>query len=464
MGLTSHGNGRGAKAHLQAAYPGAFSRASGLADARAMMRVDRAHTAVIVDGNVMLRQVPASATKMNDYVFFVWKMLSSACSAGERVVVVFDEAEHTTKAKTEEQARRDSTRAARYVAPEVEALSDDFDAAFLDNFSNVNLIMDNRVARERFIDEVCRQVNERLQSEARKFFLQNTLMKVVFDGVDPRGAARPRGAKRVPQMSGDPDLLAVVDRTGLGGAPLGEGDLKMRDVAYRIHGSAYCGEECAGVKVILHATIDTDSLPIMMLLEDRLNRECGLKRTTRDVIAFKEQQRPKRKTEDDAAQGEDRRFLLCDVCTLYNGIVRSAFPQRDPVLAVSAEDRRRLFALFAISAAVSGCDFMLVRGTNFQDTLEGAFRMIRNNTTTVSLLDDMCNGDEGTLLNMTPLVKELLEYTSGVLSERPRMGKASANVRDAHPDCLRRAVFCASYWSANEQKNTAAFGFVPLSG
>jgi hypothetical protein len=427
-----------------------------------MMHVDRAHTAVVVDGNVMLRQVPSSATKMNDYVFFVWKMVSTACSAGERVVIVFDEAEHTTQAKTEEQARRDSTRAARYVAPEVESLSDDFDAAFLENFSNVNLIMDNRVARERFIDEVCRQVNERLQSEARKFFLQNTLMKVVFDGVDPRGAARPRGVKRAPQMSGDPELLAVVQRDG---APLGEGDIKMRDVAYRIHCSAQAGGACVGVRVVLHSTIDTDSLPITLLLEDRLNREFALNRTTRDVIAFKEQNRHKRKSEDEAAQaGDDRRFLLCDVCTLYNGVVRSAFPQRDPLLSVSADDRRRLFALFAMSAAVSGCDFMLVRGTNFKDTLEGAFRMIRNNTTTVSLLDNVSNGDEGTLLNMTPLVKELLEYTSGVLSERPRMGKASASVRDVHPDCLRRAVFCASYWSANEQKNTAAFGFVPLKG
>jgi hypothetical protein len=461
MGLASHGNGRGAKACLQTAYPGAFSRASGLADARAMMHVDRAHTAVVVDGNVMLRQVPSSVTKMNDYVFFVWRMVSAACSAGERVVVVFDEAAHTTRAKIEEQARRDSTRAARYVAPEVASLSDDFDASFLENFANVNLLMDNRVARERFIDEVCRQVNERLQSEARKFFLQKTLLKVVFDGVDPRGAARPRGVPRAPQMSGDPGLLTVVQRS----ESMGEGDLKMRDVAYRIHCSAQAGEECAGVKMILHSTIDTDALPILMLLEDRLNREFALGRTTRDVIAFKEQQRPKRKSDDDSAQaGDDRRFLLCDVCTLYNGVVQSAFPHRDPLLAVSADDRRRLFALFALSAAVSGCDFMLVKGTNFQDTLEGAFRMIRNNTTTVSLLDDMCNGDEGTLLNMTPLVKELLEYTSGVLSERPRMGKASANVRDAHPDCLRRAVFCASYWSANEQKNTPAFGFVPLKG
>lgn len=465
MGLACHANGRGAKASLQSSFPTAFTRAEGLAAARETMHVQREQVAVIADGNVMLRQIPSSATKMRDFVFFFFRMTWGLVSAGERVVIAFDEAEHTTRAKVEEQSRRDSTRTARHVAPQVAELTDEFDAAFLEDFANVALIMDNRVARSRFIDEVAKQVNARVQAETAKFFLRGTVLKLAWDGIDMRGADRPYGSARVAQFHGDASLLVVIQRE----RPLGEGDLKMQDIAYRVHRSAQEGGECADVRLVLHSTIDTDAFPICLLNEDRLNREFPLNRTTRDVVAFKEMAPRKRKdAEEDGGGGgaaaEDKRFLLCDVSTLYNCIVRAAFPRRDPILAVSPADRRRLFALFALSAAVSGCDFLVVKGANFEDTLQGAFRMIRNNTSTVALLDDMVDGDEGTLLNMTPLVKELLEHTSAVLSERPRMGKASQSVREAHPEALRRAVFCASYWSGNEQKNTSAFGFVPLKG
>ena len=118
MGLK--GGPDGAKAVFKEKFASAFQDFRTLSQVRECVGVARVQTLVVVDGNVLVMQIPQSVTTFRGYVEVVCTMLHSAIQAGEHVVVVFDEPENLTRAKQEEQSKRDARR-----APQTPQCSDD---------------------------------------------------------------------------------------------------------------------------------------------------------------------------------------------------------------------------------------------------------------------------------------------------------------------------------------------------
>ena len=456
MGLTS--GAKGAKQVFQEIAPVAFSRSPGLSEITRGLGDDRSAMAVIIDGNVALRQVPQSAATLNDFVFFFYRSLFSAASAAETVVVVFDEPAATTRAKEAEQRRRDLARKGitTPVANDVLAVTDEYDVAFLENHSAVASLLNNRVARSRFIDEVVFRAATRIQQDVVRWNQQNHVTRIIFDGVDPAGAKRPVNTPRVACILGNTAIVSLLARS----RPIGEGDLKMVDVAAKIHGAVHNDHpEVHKIKYVLHTTIDTDALPISLIHEEKMNRLYANRRV-RDVICFREQAK-KRISEDDVAARAS--YLLCDVSLLGQQLRASAFSSRCVDGEVTMATRERLMVLVAIAAAISGCDFVKVSGANFDAALEAVFRMIRGNCSVdLSVLRDVASKDTEDVLGWQDVIKELCHTLGGVLAERPRMTKQTINVREVDSCGLMRTAWVASYWSTRELP-VEAFGFLPES-
>ena len=114
MGLKS--GPEGAKAVFKEKFATSFQDFRTLAQVRECVGVARVQTLVVVDGNVMVMQIPQSITTFQGYVEVMCTMLHGAIQAGEHVVVVFDEPENITRAKQEEQAKRDARRLILFVS------------------------------------------------------------------------------------------------------------------------------------------------------------------------------------------------------------------------------------------------------------------------------------------------------------------------------------------------------------
>lgn len=473
MGLKCSGGagaeGTGAKVTLQRLCARAFMRAPTMGDAvKALPAQTRESTVLLLDGNVALRAVPMSACTIGDFVFFVYRQVYQACASAQSVAVVFDEPEVKTKAKSEEEVQRDLKRKAREpAAGDVVVVADDYDAAFLDAHTSVRSLLDNRAARNRFVDEVARRVRERLEPDLERWRRAGYATRLVLDGVDPAGAARPVGAARAPTMTGDAELVQVLWRD----VALGEGDLKLVDASYRVHAAVHARVPAvAAVHFVCHATVDTDALALCLISEERLNREFA-PRLARDVILFKEAA-ARGKTLQELGADDLRRassVLLCDVSTLGQELRARAFPLRGDVATnASMQERERLVTLVAMAAALAGCDFMLLKGCNFDAALEAAFRMARHRgcaaVELLARLDGIASKSRDELLGLAPVVKALCVHIATVLEERKNYKSQARSVRAVDEIGLVRTVWCAAYWALNEQKDVLAFGFPPLRG
>ena len=291
MGLK--GGPNGAKAVFRDRFASAHCGHGKLAEARLAHGRRRNETLLVVDGNVLMMGIPAAIDTFDGYVAVIATQLGAAVSAAAHVVVVFDEPEHLTKAKLQEQRRRDAQRSGRTPVSSSDLsacpTTDDYDLAALKGVriedapagavvtytegykryavppANTKLLMNHRAARARFHDAVCVAALEHLQRNMDG----NGAWSLSFDGVDGRGASRPSGvARELGVLSSDPELwgplLARDD-------PIGEGDMKLTDVTAKVHARAVAEPDGALGLVSLNLlwTIDTDSLLIELMQQAR---------------------------------------------------------------------------------------------------------------------------------------------------------------------------------------------------
>jgi hypothetical protein len=291
MGLK--GGPNGAKAVFRDRFASAHCGHPKLAEVRLAHGRRRNETLLVVDGNVLMMGIPAAIDTFDGYVGVIATQLGAAVSAAAHVVVVFDEPEHLTKAKQQEQRKRDAQRSGRTPVSSSDLsacpTTDDYDLAMLKGVriedapegaavvytegykryavppANTKLLMNHRAARARFHDAVCVAALEYLQRNMDG----NGAWSLSFDGVDGRGAGRPTGTPReLGVLSSDPDLwgplLARDD-------PIGEGDMKLTDVTAKVHARAVAEPDGALGMVSLNLlwTIDTDSLLIELMQQAR---------------------------------------------------------------------------------------------------------------------------------------------------------------------------------------------------
>ena len=423
MGLG--GGPNGAKAVFRERFASAFRDFSSLAQARECVGTARAQTLVVVDGNVLVMQVPASVDTFSGYVAVLTNALHNAIAAGEHVVVVFDEPEHLTRAKQEEQARRDARRYPQTplcsddVAPPCPR-NDDYDAEqLMAEHTNIKLLMNHRLARPRFYDALCTAVLDRLTNA---FSEQACAWSLTFDGVDPRGADRPFDKRRVPGvLSTLPDVWVPLLRRA---DPIGEGDLKLADVCHRVYRARtrFPDARVAQVRLNMLSTVDTDSFMIELIAQSRREERADTSQNELTLLCLREPGR-KRGREASAAAS----YTCIDIEEFHDGVMAYLFGSRS--LRPEIEARKPLAALLlAASIALCGCDFVEVRGMRADRVLPIVREIARHRPELLARMAGVQTGDARLTAGATDAIRAVVEdYVVSIMGERACVAVAHAS-------------------------------------
>lgn len=454
MGLG--GGPNGAKAVFRERFASAFRDFSSLAQARECVGTARAQTLVVVDGNVLVMQVPASVDTFSGYVAVLTNALHNAIAAGEHVVVVFDEPEHLTRAKQEEQARRDARRYPQTplcsddVAPPCPR-NDDYDAEqLMAEHTNIKLLMNHRLARPRFYDALCTAVLDRLTNA---FSEQACAWSLTFDGVDPRGADRPFDKRRVPGvLSTLPDVWVPLLRRA---DPIGEGDLKLADVCHRVYRARtrFPDARVAQVRLNMLSTVDTDSFMIELIAQSRREERADTSQNELTLLCLREPGR-KRGREAPAAAS----YTCIDIEEFHDGVMAYLFGSRS--LRPEIEARKPLAALLlAASIALCGCDFVEVRGMRADRVLPIVREIARHRPELLARMAGVQTGDARLTAGAADAIRAVVEDYVVSITGEPRLRKAVAHASACSDLQLLRAVWTTAYWSTREFKDVFEWGF-----
>lgn len=467
MGLA--GGPNGPKALFKEKFHQAFKKFQSLKDTREAVGVTRHETLVVVDGNVLVMQVPASVDTFPAYVAVLANQLNGAIQAGEHVVVVFDEPASLTKAKQEEQKARDARRAPQtpVCSDDVVAvpMNDDYTREILESAEmNLKLLMNHRQARSRFYDGLCVAVIRYLQAN----MAGDAEWSLTFDGVDPRGADRPIGEKRSPGiLSTHPELWeAVLHRQ----VRIGEGDLKLTDVCervctapvkakmperegdvvivYRIHGCDTTPID--EIKLLLMWTIDTDSFAIELIQQARRACKPEGERNELALLCLRE---PTRKRKGELP--EPAHFNCLDLKVFYKRVETYMFGTVPP----NPERMKLTSALLAASLAMCGCDFLEIRGMRADLVLPIVRDIARNKPEKLALMAGVFTGHAGSVRTAIPALEAVIQEYSENLAGMPRMQKSHMNASNYNELQLLRACWISSYWSGFEFKDVTQWGW-----
>lgn len=259
MGLTTGPNG--VKEFVTTTCPDATHEMSALKDVHAKYHCNAREVFAILDGNVLVRQIPGELTSFDEYSKLFCTFIEQALDAADLVAIVFDD--FVTGAKKTEQEKRDASAGKRAIVcsadlDDVIPKTDDYTFEKLCEVNPHDLISQRR-ARPRFFDAVCKRTLIALLPR-----LQRENKRLLFDGVDPRGADRPAGEERNPTMvSNDYNLAERLKRPR--DKPVGEGDLKVTDLSSEAMYMRDTREDFLELKLTLIVTIDTDSIAIELM-------------------------------------------------------------------------------------------------------------------------------------------------------------------------------------------------------
>lgn len=453
MGLKSAPTG--VKAQLRSRFPKCFREFGSLAEARDAIRLTRAQTVVSTDGNVLMMGVPQSCNTFDSYVNLVTSILRTALATSCVLVVVFDEMEHMTEAKLEEQSRRDAAKRSTKVVCSSdlsnEPTGDDYTQQYIDNSSDVHALVRNRQTRGRFFDSVCLEVLARLRIQIQKWNAAGHLAgTIVFDGIDPRGGDRPVSEPRSPQVvASDDSIVELFSRE----APIGEGDMKLEHVGKCVRANSGEGERFEGVRVHMVNTIDTDSFAIE-LLSDARRRVDGDDSAISTLIAMRERA-TKRGTDDE----KPATFLCCDVTLLNQSLQKDMFGlNRNP----SPIEQHSALTLMIGGWALCGSDFVEVKGMRSDVVFDAIREIVKLHDDVVNVMRSTLEGDREAAPLLCKSFKLLLAACACRLSDMPRIKRGTAEaVRRADDAALMRAAWVACYWNGYEIKgDLGEFGFV----
>jgi hypothetical protein len=425
----------GAKTQLIARFPTAFFDACTLEEAA--RGVPRSRTVAVIDGNILAHQVnPVDTKTFHEYCGLVSHTVTAAARAAHMVVVAYDEPRVVTMAKREEQARRESAK----TTPVSWERGDAYATTTLDELQNVVPLIQCRKARMRCLDEAAvRTLNAVRDPHIAKAYGLSDLNVafrggvLVYDGVDDRGASRDPLALRYPARHasvGSPPLGLCVGH--------GEADIKLSAVLG-------CVEVEAEHDLALLVTVDTDSICIELL--DLVRRDVT-PTLPRFICA---RQRAKRSHTGDVLVPAS--YQCIDVHLLFDGLVTAAWG-----IAASMQTRAQqmqAIVLCAVGFALSGCDFVRMRGLRADVVLDTLMAF----QSSVAIADvEAIWRTEDEVLALVPLVRDFLDACAAKLASMPRMNRQSQWVRDREESAILKGLWTAAYWATNEIHDLARFG------
>ena len=457
MGLG--GGPNGAKATFKHKFASAFRDFGSLAAAREAVGVARSETLVVVDGNVLVMQTPASIDTFEAYVAVLANQLAGAIKAGAHVVVVFDEPAAMTRAKQEEQKARDARR-----TTQTPVCSDDLVACITDdNYGkaeleaeglNVRLLINHRAARARFHDALCVATLEYLNT-----YLvgdpATTTWSVTFDGIDPRGADRPQGEPRVAgTLSSHPETWGPLLKRD---QPIGEGDLKLTDVCQRVHRQRAANPDSPLAKVLLNMlwTIDTDSFLIELMQQAR--REARPSAEDRNELTLLCLREPSRKRKNEAPIPPH--FLCVDMQCFFQEVMTYVYGT-NVHLPDAARRKRHTAALFAASVALCGCDFVQITGMRCDLVLPSVRDVARNKPETLAAIEGAFTGRAEDARNAGKAIRAVVNnFLDSIAGNGGHLKRAHFKASAYNDLQILRACWITSYWLGHEFKNVHQWGF-----
>ena len=454
MGLK--GGDNGAKRVLLDHFSAAVSTEPTLLQARKRHGATRATTLCVADGNVIMMGQPSAVTSFEEFCKRVFSVVTAALEAAMHVVMVFDEPDHVTRAKYEEQAKRDrkNGRSVPVSSADLSACptTDDYDLdTLLSLQTNVSLLTtpEARPARYRFFDAVAMEVLKQVKA----WIGARAVMGVppgsfTLDGIDERGANRPRGARRAPSiLSSNSSLGALLKRD----VPIGEGDLKLAEVAARVVAMNKMAEDSpfGNVKLTLVFTIDTDSLPIEMIQQARRDEE---EVEVETLLCLRETGRKRKDTNEYVPQ----HFTVCNIGSMQRQASRYLLGD----CCENARLNRASTALLAIGLSFCGCDYLSLEGAR-ADVMLPTVRDVCHDADVrhqLLCLHAATSGEREKVLTITKIMNTLLDLHYEKLSLHPTARKAEG-VRCRDESVMLRALWLCSYWHGLEFEDVENWGF-----
>lgn len=435
--------------------------------------VNKTNAAVIVDGNVVVRAAPQLSYK--DFCKYISDQVNSFFSSAKHVIFVFDEPDAVSIAKREEQAQRDAQRKKREIVTSEDVFklpqSDAYNESDIKDCPNIRDLIENRPSRIRLMDMVfCHIMNEALRTASKqREMLGKAMTTLTFDGIDPRGDARGHNAPRYPGiMSTEESLLAVLHREH----PIGEGDLKMVAVERAIERHR-CEKDSpvASVRMVLHSTIDTDSLMINLIAEAERDS-----RGVNDLISLLCLREPGRKR-----KGDDHftpaHYQVVDMAKFYSAVMLVFFKEDTPAVRKMG---REAVALLAMALAACGCDFTgktQIKGLRANEMFCTLSNVIYANPTILPSMRGAWSGDVektrktcnvlkyvlnvygrnmGNGVHSVPVMLSAESYQGSVSKVRQ---KYALDIQTPTEEGPLRAAWVGAYWAGYEFKQLGAFGF-----
>jgi hypothetical protein len=343
MGLTTGPNG--VKEFVKSTCPEAVHELNALKDFHERYHCNRHEIVVLLDGNVLVRQIPSEVVTFDEYSRVFCFFLEQALDASDCVAVVFDD--YVTRAKQEEQRKRDANSKKNEIvcSADLDDLipkNDEYNFQKLCELNPHDLV-GQRNARPRFFDAVCKRALIKLAPR-----LQREHKRLLFDGIDPMGADRPICRKRAPGMvSNDSQLAERLKRPRK--KPVGEGDLKLTDLEAEFQYMRDTHEDFPDLKLTLIVTIDTDSIAIELMHQSsklqQQREQPDLGAPVVSVLCFRNKKSNRTPTDDDTPVGvytcldlEDAHASLLARMTIPHGFERHAIALLCVLWAVQKSD------------------------------------------------------------------------------------------------------------------------------
>ena len=386
MGLSS--GEKGVKNTLKNLFVDSWSTEKSLEGVHENSKFAKDEIVAVLDGNVLIRQIPTSCTTFGDFVAVFQNYIAQAFKAADTVVCVFDEPMLVTNAKKEEQEKRDA--AAKKNQPIVSADLQELICPTNDKYGRAQLLdanphdtISHRKARARLFDEVCVQTMKAFEARCTREQV------LVFDGIDCRGVERRVDEDREACMYANNERIEDLLRRS---QALGEGDLKLVDVHSQIQYLRDIGKAFHSIRAVIVSTIDTDAIAIELLhaaakacefhgrpehLHDPLTTLlCFREMNTESIGGNNKRKSPSVDESDDeettpVIKRKTVSFAVCHVQHLFRDLT-----EHFGLSGASPNERRFAISLFAAVMAMPKSDFVEIKGVRADMALAALVKFI----------------------------------------------------------------------------------------
>ena len=463
MGLPS--GPHGVKTFMKESFPNSMREFNSLKECREKTGHSSSQAVVVMDGNVLCRAIPLVVDTFDGYMRIFNGFLKQGFSTADLVIVVFDEPQILTKAKLEEQKKRDAAqkRSAPIFSADLQEkiapVTDDYGQDELET-SNPHEVMKHRKARMRFFDSVCRSSMMSFERE------KSGSQVLTFDGIDCRGAERPSSAEREPSMySSDSKVEQLLTRAS--NSPLcGEGDLKLTDICSEIQTLKNSDEFFKNIEIAFVSTIDTDSIAIELMHRSK-NELCFASNMNdpplKTILCFRETSK-KRSSDDSERKGAT--FSCFDIEELHKSIVTGLF--KDCKHTPTPDEYYNAICLLCAGWSLCGSDFVRLKGMRSDIVMSAVKQLchasnahILKRMSHVAALSRTSTPEEVAVArtDVTTCIQTLVSNSITILADTPRLQKSCASAKLYESEHLLRSAWVTFYWSGLEFSDIEAWGF-----